>query len=90
MYEHHSRFDYAALEQLPAEEALRRVCEYCSVLEARNAELSAALEESRLVLQSFVMSVLQRDGHLVEKTGRPEAPSTDLLRMYAASPSPAC
>ena len=89
MYEHHSRFDYAALEQLPAEEALRRVCEYCSVLEARNAELSAALEESRLVLQSFVMSVLQRDGNLLEKTVSPDTPLRDFLRSHAASPVPA-
>ena len=89
MYEHHSHLDFAALAQMPAEEALRLVYEHCAVLEARNAELSAALEESRLILQSFVMEALQRDGKLLEKTLSLDMQLGDFLRSRLPSKSSA-
>ncbi|MDO5296038.1 MAG: hypothetical protein Q4F00_05225 [bacterium] len=88
MYEDNRHLDFASLAHLPAEEALLRLYEHCAALEAHNAELTVALEESRLILQSFVMAVLQRDGKLLEKASSLDISLGDFLRgNMPASPS---
>lgn len=73
------QLDFATLSHLPIEEALNIVREYCCALETSNAELTASLEETRLLLHSFVKKALIKENALLDKPATLDISLRDFL-----------